>query len=261
MKLLVLVCLCALAAADEEPHGAPTTPQLAGILTNLYRRFLHTVAPKQLEIQDALHIEKLQGQIAAGPAFRSPVSATFQGIDHDVPTFSYINSMIMPGQKGYFGQWHMHDTSDQLLTYHYGGSVKIHMMTTGGIHKEVILGNPAYHKDHNAKFVVMIPHGTYAIFESLSEEEATFHSYVAIPAWDQEHAHYFTQEEMERKYPAFSELFHELASPEVHHEKGYDENRFDSHQDEEYELSGEGHGPRRFRGRFGGQKKFAKLFH
>ena len=55
------------------------------------------------------------------------------------------------------------------------------MMTTGGIHKEVILGNPAYHKDHNAKFVVMIPHGTYAIFESLSEEEATFHSYVAIP--------------------------------------------------------------------------------
>ena len=74
MKLLVLVCLCALAVADEEPHGAPTAPQLAGILTNLYRRFLHTVAPKQLEIQDALHIEKLQGQIAAGPAFRSPVS-------------------------------------------------------------------------------------------------------------------------------------------------------------------------------------------
>ena len=53
------------------------------------------------------------------------------------------------------------------------------MLTDGGIHKEAILGNPL-HK-HNAKFVVMIPKGTYCIFESLSEDDSAFVSYVAIP--------------------------------------------------------------------------------
>nr|QCY50169.1 waterborne settlement pheromone protein [Amphibalanus improvisus] len=254
MKLIAFVCLCALVAADEEQHGEPTAPQLAGILTNLYRRFLHTAAPKQLEMQDALHIEWRQGKMA-GPPFRSTVKGTFQGIDHDVPTFSFVNSLITPAQKGYFGRWTMHENSDLLMTYHYGGSVKIHMMTESGIHKEVILGNPAYHKDHNAKFVVMIPHGTYAIFESLSEDESTFHSYVAIPAWDPEHSHYYTEKEMEAKFPAHSELFDELDHPQVHHEPGYDENRFDSHGDEDDSGS---HGHRGPRGRFAGLKKFFK---
>ena len=53
------------------------------------------------------------------------------------------------------------------------------MLTEGGIHKEVILGNPAYYK--GAKFVVLVPKNTYSIFESLSEEDNTFVTYGAIP--------------------------------------------------------------------------------
>ena len=73
MKLLLFVCVCALAAAEPEHPEVPSTPQLTGILTNLYRRFLHTVAPKQLELQDALQIKWSDGFLA-GPAFYSPVS-------------------------------------------------------------------------------------------------------------------------------------------------------------------------------------------
>ena len=74
MKLLLFVCVCALAAAEPEHPEVPSTPQLTGILTNLYRRFLHTVAPKQLELQDALHIQFREGKMA-GPRFVSPVSS------------------------------------------------------------------------------------------------------------------------------------------------------------------------------------------
>ena len=55
------------------------------------------------------------------------------------------------------------------------------MISTDGIHKEAILGNPLYHKDHNAKFVVMVPHGIYFTFESLSEEKSTVLTVVTIP--------------------------------------------------------------------------------
>ena len=72
MKLLLFVCVCALAAAEQPPAAAPTAGQLAGVLTNLYRRFLHVVSPKQLEIQDALDIQWRNGMMA-GPRFVSPV--------------------------------------------------------------------------------------------------------------------------------------------------------------------------------------------
>nr|BAM34601.1 waterborne settlement pheromone [Amphibalanus amphitrite] len=245
MKLLLFVCVCALVAAEPQP-GVPSTPQLAGVLTNLYRRFLHTVAPKQLELQDALDIHWREGKMA-GPRFVSPVKGTFNGVEE--PTFSYVNNMITPGQKGFFGRWTKHETSDLLITYHYGGSVKVHMLTSGGIHKEVILGNPIYHKDHSAKFNVMVPKNTYCIFESLSEEESTFSSFVAVPAWDPTHAHYYTEKGMEVKFPAFTELFPELSKPEVHHEDGYFEEH--GHYNEEH-TEPEHHGyRRRFRGRQG----------
>ena len=75
MRLAVqLVCLCALAAAvsEQPPQAAPSGHQLQGILRNLYRRFLHTVAPQELEIEDALGIDLLRGKVGQG--FISPVS-------------------------------------------------------------------------------------------------------------------------------------------------------------------------------------------
>ena len=53
------------------------------------------------------------------------------------------------------------------------------MVTPGGIHKEMVVGNPADEK--NAKFVVVIPKSTYVLMESLSEEKANFHTYVSVP--------------------------------------------------------------------------------
>ena len=53
------------------------------------------------------------------------------------------------------------------------------MLTDGGIHKDAILGNPLH--NHDAKFTVLVPKNTYCIFESLSEDESAFVSYVAIP--------------------------------------------------------------------------------
>ena len=51
------------------------------------------------------------------------VKGTFDGVE--APTFSYLNSIITPGQKGFFGMWTMHDTSDLLVTYHYGTLSKV----------------------------------------------------------------------------------------------------------------------------------------
>ena len=48
---------------------------------------------------------------------------TFDGVEE--PTFSYVNNLVTPAQKGFFGQWTNHETSDLLITYHYGGSVKV----------------------------------------------------------------------------------------------------------------------------------------
>ena len=74
MKLLLFVCVCALASAEQgQPQAAPNAAQLAVGLQHLYRRFLHVVAPKQLELQDALDIQYRNGMMA-GPPFRSPVS-------------------------------------------------------------------------------------------------------------------------------------------------------------------------------------------
>ena len=55
------------------------------------------------------------------------------------------------------------------------------MVTEGGIHKEEFLGNPADFKGKKAKFAVLIPKQTYAIFESLSEEKNTYVSYISVP--------------------------------------------------------------------------------
>ena len=72
MKLLLFVCVCALAAA-EQLSAVPNEAQLAIGLQHLYRRFLHVAAPKELTIQDALEIKWSDGFLA-GPAFYSPVS-------------------------------------------------------------------------------------------------------------------------------------------------------------------------------------------
>ena len=53
------------------------------------------------------------------------------------------------------------------------------MVTDSGIHKDVLLGNPLHHED--AKFVVLVPKNTYCMFESLSERDAAFVSYMAVP--------------------------------------------------------------------------------
>ncbi|KAF0312689.1 hypothetical protein FJT64_016585 [Amphibalanus amphitrite] len=207
MKLLLIACVCALAAAEQPQQTVPTAAQLTVGLTHLYRRFLHAVAPRQLELQDALDIQWRNGMMA-GPPFRSP----------------------------------------------------IHMLTDGGIHKEVVLGNPL-HK-HGAKFAVMIPKGTYCIFESLSEDDAAFVTYVAIPAWNPANSHNYSQKEMEAKFPDFSNMFHELSKPGVHeHEHGdedydheHDEHDHDDHDDHDHGSQRRRH--RRFRGRgrrFGGR--------
>lgn len=195
------------------------------MLTTLFRRFLHDAHPKELEIQDDLDIKWRQGMMA-GPRVVSPVNANFEGIEGTHAAYSYVNSLITPGQKGFFGKWTKNDQSDLAVTYHYGGEVKIHMLTEGGIHKEVFLGNPAYHSK-DSKFIVLIPKNTYCTFESLSENEATFVSYISVPGWELPHAHNYTNDEMEEKFPAFAEMFHELAKPGVHHEEGHRDHRED----------------------------------
>ena len=72
MNLLLFVCVCALAAAEEAPAAVPTAGQLTAAISSLYRRFLHVAAPKQLEIQDALDIKWRNGMMGGKP-FRSPV--------------------------------------------------------------------------------------------------------------------------------------------------------------------------------------------
>jgi len=235
MKLLVFVCVCALAAAEQQQGAAPSAAQLAVGLTSLYRRFLHVAAPEQLKIADALDIKWRNGMLSS-PPFRSPVKGTFAGAE--LPTFSYVNSLVNPGQKGFFGKWMKQDTSDIVVTYHYGGSIKIHMLTDGGVHKEAILGNPLNHKKEHAKFVVVIPKTTYCTFESLSEDDATFHSFMSVPAWVPANAHEFTNKEMEAKFPDHAEMFHELSEPGVHHDDN-DYHHDDDHHDDDHDWHNE----------------------
>ena len=53
------------------------------------------------------------------------------------------------------------------------------MVTVDGIHKEVIVGNPL--KEDDAKLMIVVPKRTYFLLESLSEDDANFHSYVSVP--------------------------------------------------------------------------------
>ena len=53
------------------------------------------------------------------------------------------------------------------------------MITTGGIHKETVVGNPL--DDKSAKVIAVIPKATYFLLESLSEERANFHSFIPVP--------------------------------------------------------------------------------
>ena len=62
------------------------------------------------------------------------VKGTFDGAEE--PTFSYVNSLIAPGQKGFFGKWTKHESSDLAMTYHYGGLVKVRVEMTDAM-KEV----------------------------------------------------------------------------------------------------------------------------
>ena len=52
------------------------------------------------------------------------------------------------------------------------------MITTGGIHKETVVGNPL--DDKNAKVTAIIPKATYFLWESLSEEKPNFHSFILV---------------------------------------------------------------------------------
>ena len=53
------------------------------------------------------------------------------------------------------------------------------MITTGGIHKETVVGSPL--DDKNAKLTAVIPKATYFLLESLSEEKPNFHSFICVP--------------------------------------------------------------------------------
>ena len=77
MRLLLFVCVCALAAAQKEPQS-PQTPSLTANLTtnltaNLSRQENVKLLPKDQQLKDALEI-KWDGEFLAGPAFYSPVS-------------------------------------------------------------------------------------------------------------------------------------------------------------------------------------------
>ena len=53
------------------------------------------------------------------------------------------------------------------------------MISEDGTYKTAVLGNPLERK--GAQFLVFVPTATYNVFESLSNDEATFHSYLDIP--------------------------------------------------------------------------------
>ena len=72
MRLLVLLLVCALAVAENHEKWA-TPEQVTVALGHLYRRFLHAVSPKQLQLQDALEMHYRKGMMANKP-FTSAVS-------------------------------------------------------------------------------------------------------------------------------------------------------------------------------------------
>ena len=71
MKLLLFVCVCALAAA-EQPSTTPTAGQLTIALQGLYRRFLHLAAPEEVVINDALEFKFRDGMMS-NKRYVSPV--------------------------------------------------------------------------------------------------------------------------------------------------------------------------------------------
>nr|QCY50173.1 waterborne settlement pheromone-like protein 4 [Amphibalanus improvisus] len=240
MKLTALLLACALSAADAEQDQVPNPQQISVALGHLYRRFLHTVDPHQLELQDALDMHYSNGMMA-GPPHSSTVKVMFEGEERD--TFSYITSLVNPGQKSISddGPWVKQDACDILITHHHGGPMKIHMITPTGIHKEVIVGDPLDEKD--AKLIALVPKGVYFIPESLSEERANFHSYISVPAWKQSGSQHFNNHDMEEKFPDFAEMFHDLEKPGVRHRHEHDDRHSarDSHGHDDHGHDDHGH--------------------
>ena len=66
-----------------------------------------------------------------------------------------------------------------LLSCHSDEFPQIHLISEDGTYRTEVMGNPLSHK--SAKFLVHVPRATYSVFESLSADEATFHSYIDIP--------------------------------------------------------------------------------
>jgi len=224
MKVLLVLALAALAAAEYGSNSPPDNLQLATGLQMVARRFLKETHPKEVEIGDALDIKWRRGMLSSVP-YTSSVQVTAEGEDR--PSFSHIYTKILPEQKGFEnrGKWMKQDKSDLLTSVHSGSPVKVHMLTDGGIHKEVVIGNPYYYR--TARFAVHIPKGTFATFESLSEHEATFVSFVSVPAWSNEGHNEITHKEMETKFPQHSEFFNNFAK--AHH---HDDDEKWQHQDE-----------------------------
>ncbi|KAF0312690.1 hypothetical protein FJT64_016586 [Amphibalanus amphitrite] len=235
MKFVVLLVALSLVSAEQK---AATPLQISVALGHLYRRFLHAVSPRQLELQDALDMHYSDGMMA-GPPHQASVQGTFEGQER--PVYSYITSLANPGQKGVAddGPWVKQDACDIIIAYHYGGPMKVHMITSAGLHKEVIIGNPLHEK--KAKVVAVVPKKAYFNVESLSEEKANFHSYISVPAWDQTASTHFTNQDMKTKFPQLGQMFDDLEKPGVHHEHGHAEHHGDSDHDEHAHHDGHGH--------------------
>nr|QCY50174.1 waterborne settlement pheromone-like protein 5 [Amphibalanus improvisus] len=214
MRLLLFVCVCALAAAQKEPQS-PQTPSLTANLTtnltaNLSRQENVKLLPKDQQLKDALEI-KWDGEFLAGPAFYSPHNATFEGTERTA--FSFINFLINPGQCGHLddGSWVKNDVSEVVFMYHSGAPVKVHFISEGGVYSTKVMGNPL--DLEGAQFLVHVPRAVYSAFESLSNTQATFHSYIDIPAWSADHHQEFTPADMAAIFPQYSGLFEHLAKP------------------------------------------------
>ncbi|XP_037077211.1 uncharacterized protein LOC119098400 [Pollicipes pollicipes] len=231
MKLLAVLCACALVAADH--HGgedhAPSSAQLGTGLNYLFR------PPDQIKLQDALDVRWRQDMYSSNPV-ESSRKAIFDGAEKN--TFSHIYSIISPEAKGFdgTGQWIRHNALDVLIGWHHGAAFKIHMLTDGGIHKEVVLGNPLDRE--GAKFVAIAPKSTLWTIESASDETFALFSLVAVPGWTEEGFEEFSLKDMGTKFPDHSELFKALATPGISksgdHDQDDDGHRHHDHDDDHH---------------------------
>ena len=57
--------------------------------------------------------------------------------------------------------------------------LQVHMLSEDGDYSTKVFGNPLDNAE--ADFMVHVPKGFYSSFESLSNDQATFHSYIDIP--------------------------------------------------------------------------------